>query len=223
MIRLLDVVFSALGMVLTAPLVALGALGTRLSSPGPVIFTAERAGSGGEPFTMYKLRTMDVGTREGARITSGADPRVFPWGRFLRRSKVDELPQLVNVLRGEMSLVGPRPEDVRIVRDRYTDLMRQTLEVRPGVTGPGSLDYYAIEGSLPDDPAEAEAVYLRDLLPRKTALDLVYVRHRTASYYLELIVRTAAGVVGVRRPFHRRAAWETEVASAYLAGEGAER
>lgn len=223
MTRLIDVVLSGIGLLLTAPLVAIGALGIKLSSPGAFVFRAERAGVGGRPFTMYKLRTMHLDAGGGGRITSGADPRVFAWGRALRKLKVDELPQLANVLRGEMSLVGPRPEDVGIVRDHYTCLMWETLEVRPGVTGPGSLDYFAAEGALPVEPREAEAVYVHDRLPRKIALDLVYVRHQTVPYYLELLLRTALSVLGIRKPFQARGVWENDVAGEYLAGEEAPR
>lgn len=218
MTRILDLVLSAVGLVLTSPLLLLGVFGTKVSSPGPALYRAQRAGVGGEPFAMLKLRTMHQGAAAAGRITAGGDSRVFAWGRLMRRAKIDELPQLLNVLKGDMSLVGPRPEDVSIVREHYTPFMRESLAVRPGVTGPGSLDYFADERSLPDDPAAAEAIYLSELLPRKIALDLVYGRHLSTRYYLELLARTALGVVGAHRLFARRSAWELATAQGYLAG-----
>ena len=215
--RTLDILLSAIGLLASAPLLLLAAIGIKATSPGPVLHRARRVGLGGRPFTMLKLRTMHLGSAAGGRITSSVDPRVFAWGGALRRSKVDELPQLVNVLKGDMSLVGPRPEDVSIVRDHYTPFMRESLAVRPGVTGPGSLNYFAIERGLPDDPAAAEVQYLRHLLPRKIALDLVFVRNRSTRYYLGLVFRTFLGLVGLGRIFAQRAKWEQSTAASYLA------
>ena len=210
----------ALGLLLTAPFSALAALGIKLSSAGPVLYRARRAGKGGEPFSMYKFRTMHGGASQGGRITGSSDPRVFRWGALLRGFKIDELPQLVNVLRGDMSMVGPRPEDVTIVRERYDAFMWRSLDVRPGITGPGSLDYFADEARLPSDAAAAEAIYLNELLPRKIALDLVYVRNVSLGYYLELMLRTVAGIVGLGRLFRRKAAWERDTAASYLVESG---
>src|ERR671923_1545938 len=123
--RLIDIVLAGVGLALAAPVLALAALGIRLSSPGPVFYRARRAGRAGSCFTMYKLRTMHQ-RRPGqaSRITGQDDPRVFPLGALLRRTKIDELPQLFNVLRGDMSIVGPRPEDPAIVARHYTPLLR---------------------------------------------------------------------------------------------------
>lgn len=187
--RALDIVGATLGLIVTAPLLLAAAIGIRLSSRGPVLFRAPRAGVGGSTFLMYKLRTMHVATVAGHRITTERDPRVFALGAWLRRTKIDELPQLVNVLRGEMALVGPRPEDPVLVERHYTAWQRETLRVRPGLTSPGSLYYDAgakrlVEG---DDP---EMRYVRDVLPLKLALDLVYVRRASLAYDLRLIART---------------------------------
>ena len=162
--RAIDAVLALAGLVVTSPLLALSAVAVRLSSPGPVLHRAERAGRGGVPFTMYKLRTMRVDSAGVGRITAGRDPRILPVGRVLRRAKLDELPQLVNVLRGEMALVGPRPEDLSIVREHYDAMMWESLDVPPGVTSPGSLHYFADEADLPDDPVAAES-----RLPRTAA------------------------------------------------------
>lgn len=220
MTRVLDVVISSVVLVVAAPFVGLGALGVKVSSRGPVLYRATRAGVSGEPFSMLKLRTMhsDGG---GARITARRDARVFRWGRILRRTKVDEIPQLINVLRGDMSLVGPRPEDLTIVREHYQPFMWESLRVRPGITGPGTLNYFAVESDLPEDPTAAEVAYIADLLPRKIALELVYVRNASTPYYLEMLARTALGIVGLHGVFRRRVDWEIETATSYLTDPGA--
>lgn len=226
MIRVIDVAVAALGLVLTAPLLALAAVGVKLTSAGPVLFKASRAGRDGKPFSMLKLRTMKVGADRSGPITASRDTRVFPWGRVLRRFKIDELPQLVNVLRGDMSLVGPRPEDIAIVQNQYTPFMLESLAVRPGITGPGSLSYFADESSLPADPEQAEAVYLEVLLPRKIALDLVYVRRRSVAYHVELIIRTVVSIVGRESIFAAKRRRELASAQQYLLDaheEGRER
>src|SRR2546428_11072961 len=141
--RPLDVALGLVGLALAARLRAAAAIGIRLWSPGPVLSRARRVGRNGAGFTMYKLRTMHQ--REGAAsaIAGRNDPRVFPFGAWLRRTKIDELPQLFNVLRGDMSLVGPRPEDPAIVLRHYAPVHRETLAVRPGRASPGSTYTYA--------------------------------------------------------------------------------
>ena len=218
MTRVIDVLVSAVALVVASPALLLAALGIKRASPGPVLYRAQRAGRDGVAFEMLKLRTMHV-TRADGRITAAGDPRIFPVGRWLRRTKLDEFPQLWNVLRGDMALVGPRPEDVSIVEEHYNDFMRESLAVPPGVTGPGSLQYFAEERALPSDPAEVERIYLERLLAPKIALDLVYVRHRSVRYQLELILRTLAGIVGARGLFSAREAWESDQA-ALIRAEG---
>jgi lipopolysaccharide/colanic/teichoic acid biosynthesis glycosyltransferase len=207
---------AAVGLVLTAPVLALSGVGIRLSSPGPILYRAQRAGLDGEPFTMFKLRTMHLQSAGGSPITSRGDPRIFRLGRVLRRFKIDELPQLANVVRGEMAFVGPRPEDIDIVNGHYDSVMRETLRVRPGITSPGSLSYFTSEADLPDDPAEVHRIYLDRLLREKIALDLVWVRHRTTAYDLELVVRTLLGAMGIRRGFRKRQEWELRTAASIL-------
>jgi lipopolysaccharide/colanic/teichoic acid biosynthesis glycosyltransferase len=201
--RLFDLITAAVGLVLAAPLLAAAALAIRLTSPGPVIYRARRIGRGGRPFTMYKLRTMrwDLETR-GERVTGTGDPRVLPIGRILRCAKIDELPQLVNVLRGEMSVVGPRPEEPTFVARYYTAAHRRTLDVRPGLSSPGTLYQYA-HGDGMVVAGAAETHYIVRLLPLKLALDLVYLRRASFWYDLAIIGRTlvtiAAIVAGKRR------------------------
>lgn len=202
-------IIAALGLLVTSPAMLASAPVIKLSSRGPVIFRTQRVGVNGVCFTMFKFRTMhQVSDTSAARITASDDTRIFPAGRMLRRLKADEIPQLVNVLRGDMALVGPRPEDPSIVAEHYTSLMRQTLAVLPGLTSPGSLKYYAEESQLPRDVGEAEAIYLSESLPRKIALDLVYIRNRSWRYDLEVVLRTVLLLVGMPGMFRRREEWE---------------
>jgi len=183
---------------------AIAAFGIWLSDRGPMFYRARLAGRDGRPFTMYKLRTMrvDHGTFRSV-ITADHDPRVFPFGAWLRRAKIDELPQLINILRGEMSIVGPRPEHPRIVDQYYAPEHRRLLQVRPGLTSPGTLYDYA-HGDAMVGRADPERAYVERLLPLRLALDLVYVDRPSLAYDLALIGRTVALIVAVvcgRRQF----------------------
>ena len=179
-----------MALIVLAPLMALAALGVRLSSPGPVFYRAVRAGREGRPFVMFKLRTMHHRRRsDDSVITAERDPRVFPFGAWLRRAKLDELPQIFNVLRGEMAIVGPRPEDPTIVDRYYTPAQWETLKVAPGLTSPGAL-YSTTHGEQRLSPVDPERDYVQRVLPTKLALDRVYVRHASVGYDLALIFRT---------------------------------
>ena len=191
--RLLDIVLSGIGLALAAPVLGLAALGIRLSSPGPVLYRARRAGRAGACFTMYKLRTMHLRQERTSRITGQDDPRVFPLGALLRRTKIDELPQLFNVLRGDMSIVGPRPEDPDIVARHYTPLQRETLAVRPGLASPGSLYHYT-HGDALLAGGDPESAYVERLLPLKVTLDVVYVRTASLQTDVWIIGRTLATI-----------------------------
>ena len=192
--RIFDVAVAGIGLVLTSPVLAIVAIVVRAVSRGPALFKAPRVGRHGRIYTMHKFRTMTHGrTHSGALITGPADDRVFPAGRLLRHTKIDELPQLWDVLRGEMSIVGPRPEDPRIVERHYDASMRETLAVRPGLTSPGSI----FGSTHPEllgggDPDEA---YVTRMLPIKLALERVYLDRQSFSYDLRVLGRTAAVVV----------------------------
>jgi lipopolysaccharide/colanic/teichoic acid biosynthesis glycosyltransferase len=173
--RALDVALAAALLVVTAPLLALAALAIRLESRGPVFYRQLRVGRDGEPFELWKLRTMVPGAESmgaGIYVVEG-DPRITRTGRLLRRFSLDELPNLVNVLRGVMSIVGPRPT-VQEQVDRYTDRQRRRLEVKPGITG-----WAQINGrtSLP--------------WPERIELDVWYVEHRSLRLDLRILARTA--------------------------------
>jgi lipopolysaccharide/colanic/teichoic acid biosynthesis glycosyltransferase len=203
--RLFDILCAATALVVSAPLMGIAALGIKLTDPGPVFYRARRVGLLGREFTMLKLRTMKVGEgSEGPVITGLHDDRVSAIGRLLRRTKIDELPQLFNVLRGEMAIVGPRPEDPAIVQQHYSSRDLETLGVRPGLASPGSIYQYQSGDKLltGDDP---ETRYVDKLLKTKLALDRVYLRHASMRRDLAIIGRTlwAIGAVAVgRRKFN---------------------
>lgn len=209
-------------LALSAPLWAVAAATIKMSSPGPIFFRANRVGLDGETFTMLKFRTMHPPTSVASPITGAGDARVFAAGHLLRRLKIDELPQLVNILRAEMAWVGPRPEDPSIVAEHYTPFMRRTLAVLPGLTSPGSLQYYALERALPADGDEAGRLYVAELLPRKIAVDVVYIRHRTWAYDAEVVLRTVAALAGLSGVCTRRQRQERAEAVRLLAAEGSD-
>jgi lipopolysaccharide/colanic/teichoic acid biosynthesis glycosyltransferase len=200
--RLLDLIGALLGLALLWPLLAIAAIGIRLSSPGPVLHRARRAGRYGVPFEMLKLRTMHVAA-EGPRVTATDDPRIFPFGAFLRRTKIDELPQLINILRGEMSIIGPRPEDPHFVETAYSIREWGTLIVRPGLSSPGSL-YHDRCCSEILRVADPDAVYRESLLPRKLALDLEYVQRASLVEDLRVIGRTLSHLAHELAPARSR-------------------
>lgn len=191
--RLFDFLSAFTALILLSPVLVISAISVRFCSPGPVLYRAQRTGCGGREFVMFKFRTMHVANRPGSAITAASDSRVFPLGRLLRTLKIDELPQLWNVVRGDMSVVGPRPEDPRIVREHFGPLGMETLSVRPGLASPGSLFNYT-HGNALVDQQDPEGTYIRDLLPLKLALELVYVRERSLPGDLGIILRTAVTI-----------------------------
>lgn len=189
----LDTTVAVLGLVVLAPVFVVIAVLVKLDSKGPVFFRQERMGLGLRAFWIYKFRTMVADApSKGGQITAGADPRITRVGTVLRKLKVDELPQLINVLRGEMSLVGPRPE----VR-RYVELFRrdyeEILRVKPGITDLASLKY-SDEASVLQKAVNPEHEYLTRLLPDKIALAKEYVRRSSLSFDVSLILRTLVKV-----------------------------
>ncbi|HVO71270.1 MAG TPA: sugar transferase [Aggregatilineaceae bacterium] len=186
--RAFDIAASALGLTVLSPLLLFIALVSRLTSTGPVFYKATRIGRCGRAFRLYKFRSMVADAdQRGPGITTSGDPRITPIGRLLRRTKLDELPQLWNVLRGDMSLVGPRPEDPRYVAF-YTPTQRAILDVRPGITSLASLRYRNEEALLAGP--EWETHYVQEILPTKLALDLDYARRATPWRDLLIILRT---------------------------------
>ena len=194
--RAFDFLVALIGLIVSSPVVAAAAVAVKLDSPGPAFFSGPRAGLDGTVFQIHKLRSMRVGAdASGPAVTAGDDPRVTRVGRFLRRWKLDELPQLLNVLKGEMSLVGPRPEDPRYV-ERYTPEQRRLLSVRPGVTGPSALSFLDEEEMLRG--GQSEDRYLNEVMPRKLDLELRYLDHATLASDIGILLRTAGAVLGRR-------------------------
>jgi lipopolysaccharide/colanic/teichoic acid biosynthesis glycosyltransferase len=188
--RLFDIVAASVALIVLSPVFLIAAIGIRLSGKGPVFYHAERAGKHGKPFIIHKFRTMQVTQGPNASaITSSQDARVFPFGRLLRICKIDELPQLINVLRGDMSVVGPRPEAMDIVRNNYAPQHMETLAVPPGLASPGSIYDYT-HGVKLIGQENPEKDYLLKLLPIKLALEMVYVQNAGIVYDFRIILRT---------------------------------
>jgi lipopolysaccharide/colanic/teichoic acid biosynthesis glycosyltransferase len=191
--RLFDIGVAAAGLVITSPIIAAAAIAVKVESPGPAFYAGARVGKDGRPFRILKLRTMRAGAdKQGPGVTAGDDPRITSVGRFLRRSKLDELPQLVNVLKGEMSLVGPRPEHPDYVA-HYTPEQRRVLAVRPGITGPTAIAFMDEEAML--RAKDAESAYLTKVMPLKLAADLDYIEAATVGGDLRILGQTAFAVL----------------------------
>jgi len=193
--RLFDLVAASSALAVLWPLMCVAALGIKLSDPGPALYRAPRAGLHGQPFTMFKFRTMRS-HGNGSVITAAQDRRVFPFGQLLRKLKVDELPQLFNVLLGQMAVVGPRPEAIDIVRHHYHPAHMETLDVLPGLASPGSIYNYT-HGEKLIGEQDPERDYLEKLLPIKLGLELVYVRRRSVRYDIAIIVRTLRAILQI--------------------------
>ena len=191
--RLFDIVASALGLLLLSPLLIAVAVWIKLDSRGPVMFRQERVGRFGQPFMIHKFRTMRV-DNTGLQITVGADMRITGAGRFLRASKLDELPQLWDVLRGAMSLVGPRPEVPRYVALYPADLRETVLSVRPGITDLASIEYRD-ESAVLARAADPERAYVDEVLPAKLALSARYVREASFFGDMRLILATLGAIL----------------------------
>jgi lipopolysaccharide/colanic/teichoic acid biosynthesis glycosyltransferase len=190
--RTFDLVVSFLVVLVALPLWLLVALAIVLDSHGPVFYRATRVGKDAKLFRMFKFRTMvtDAATR-GPGITRDGDPRVTRLGRFLRKLKIDEMPQLINVLKGEMSIVGPRPEDPRYVA-YYTPEQRGVFRVRPGMASPAFVKYRHEEEVLASAGEDVEDLYLTRVLPEKLRLDLQYIAQQ--SLWLDLFTLAQAAV-----------------------------
>lgn len=195
--RWMDIIVASLGLVLLSPLLSLIALAVRISSGNPVIFRQWRTGRNGREFQLLKFRTMAVRCSEGPRLTQAGDSRVTPIGKWLRKLKLDELPQLVNVLRGEMSVVGPRP-DLEDFWKQTAAPIREVLSLIPGLTGAASLAFRDEERLLARLPSEqVSKFYIEELLPMKAQLDLEYAAQATFLTDCGLVLRTIAAAAGI--------------------------
>ena len=187
-----DILCSFLGLAVLSPVLLVVSVLVAVTSPGGVFFRQERIGKDGKLFRIFKFRSMRK-DNAGLKITTGNDSRITPVGRFLRKSKIDELPQLINVLVGDMSFVGPRPEVADYV-NLYTPYQRQVLLVRPGITGLASIRFRNENDLLTasDDP---NRTYVEQIMPRKIDLDLEYIPHASVFYDIKLIFQTFAVVI----------------------------
>lgn len=186
--RVFDFVMAASGLIALSPVLALIALAIRVDSPGSVFFRQQRIGQYGKPFRIHKFRSMHT-DRPGGLLTTAADARVTRIGQIIRRFKLDELPQLFDVLRGEMSLVGPRPEVARFV-DEYPPHARAVIfSVRPGITDRASIEFRN-ENDLLEDSIDPERLYIEEILPRKIDLYMEYVKNRSFFGDIKIILMT---------------------------------
>ncbi len=185
-----DVVIASLLLVLLSPAMAVGAAAVKLTSPGPLFYKQQRVGLYGKPFAIYKFRTMvQNADRMGAAVTVGErDPRITKAGRWLRTTRIDEFPQMLNVLKGDMTIIGTRPEVPRYVA-AYTDEMLATLLLPPGCSGAASIAY-RYENEMLKNAADPERQYIDVILPDKMAINLDYLRRFSAGQDLLLMLKT---------------------------------
>lgn len=193
--RLFDLIAATSGLIVLSPVFLLGALCIKLGDGGPVFFRQERIGRGGVAFRIWKFRSMrtDAGSG-GLQVTARGDPRITRVGRYLRASKIDELPQLLNVIRGEMSLVGPRPEVTRYVA-LYTPEQRRVLDLTPGITDPASVRFFDEESVLARY-ADPEQGYIAEVMPEKIRINLAYASTADVWSDIGVILRTLGVIAG---------------------------
>lgn len=184
--RCFDLLFAVLFLIVLSPIYLLTIIIIKIVSPGPAIYKAARVGKDGRLFTCYKFRSMRVDSGKVRLTTLENDDRIFPFGKFIRKTKIDEMPQVVNILKGEMSVVGPRPEDQENAEKVYVGEFKHILDVKPGLTSTASLYDYT-HGELFEDEEQYEKVFM----PKKLQLELYYVNHKSIWYDLWLILKTA--------------------------------
>ena len=195
--RAFDLIVATLAVLVLLPLLLLLALAVALTSPGGAFFAQTRVGKGGTEFRLLKFRSMRPGSEAKGQLTvGGRDPRITAVGHFLRKTKLDELPQLFNILKGEMSLVGPRPEVPKYVA-LYSAEQRQVLQVRPGLTDYASLEYFE-ENALLGASENPEETYIQEVMPAKLALNAKYIEDMGLGADLKILLRTAVRIVGRR-------------------------
>ncbi len=195
--RLLDFVISLIGFLTISPLFIITTFLVKISSPGPVIFSQERVGRNGRIFHLYKFRSMVVNAEEmGTSVTASKDPRITGIGKILRRTKMDELPQLWNVLKGDMGLVGPRPDVPEIVNN-YNDKMKRVLEVRPGITSNAAL-YLRNEEDLLSLAKDPDKAYEEIFVPAKVKLAMEHVNRKSFFFDFGIFIKTLWALTGGR-------------------------
>ena len=195
--RIVDLIVSLLAVLVLLPLLVILAVAVALTSPGGAFFSQTRVGLEGKEFRLLKFRSMRPGSEAKGQLTvGGRDPRITAVGHFLRKTKLDELPQLFNILAGDMSLVGPRPEVPKYVA-LYTPEQRKVLDVRPGLTDYASLEYFE-ENALLGASENPEQTYIQEVMPAKLALNAKYIQEMGLKTDLKILLRTAGRIVGRR-------------------------
>lgn len=194
MIRFLDILFSIIGLLILSPLFLLIYILIRLESIGGGFYSQVRVGKDGKDFKLYKFRSMRIGADKKGLITvGGRDSRITRVGYFIRKYKLDELPQLVNVLIGDMSLVGPRPE-VRKYVDMYNAEQRKVLSVRPGITDYASIEYVD-ENVILGNASDPDKAYVEKIMPDKIQYNMKYINHRSVKEYVKIIILTIWNII----------------------------
>lgn len=194
MIRFFDFIFSLSGILLLSPVFLILYISIRLESKGGGFYRQQRVGRYGKDFYVYKFRSMRVGAdKQGLITVGGRDPRITHIGYFIRKYKLDELPQLFNVLKGDMSLVGPRPE-VRKYVDLYTDEQRKVLSVRPGITDYASIEYVD-ENAILGQAEDADKAYVEQIMPDKIRYNMKYIDNHSLKEYFKIIFLTFQSIV----------------------------
>ena len=192
--RLFDIILSSLGLLILSPIFAIVAIWIKLDSSGPIFYRQVRVGRYNQDFRIYKFRSMRVGSDKGSLVTiGGRDPRITTSGYFIRKFKIDELPQLINVLIGDMSLVGPRPE-VRHYVNYWTPEQMHVLDVRPGITDPASIKFRN-ENELLEKAEDPEKYYIEVIMQEKIRLYLEYVNQHNLFYDLKIIFQTFWAII----------------------------
>ena len=194
MIRFFDFILGLVGLVVLAPIFIMLAIWIKIDSKGPVFYKQVRVGQNGINFGLFKFRSMVVDADKKGLITvGGRDPRITRSGYFIRKYKLDELPQLINVLVGDMSLVGPRPE-VRKYVDLYTDEQQKVLSVKPGITDYASIEYMD-ENEILGKSSDPEKTYIEDIMPEKIKYNMKYIQNKNVSEYFKIIFLTLLKIV----------------------------
>ena len=187
--RFFDILTSLIAFILLSPLFLIISVIIKLTSPGPVFYKGKRVGKDGEIFLMHKFRSMVANAEKiGSDLTKYGDNRITGIGKFLRRTKIDEMPNLIDVIKGDMSIVGPRPESPSYAQ-YYNERQKKVLDVRPGITGLAQLQNRREELKLKDQP-DPDAYYIQELMPKKVEIDLYYIENRNFLLDLKIILKT---------------------------------